>query len=408
MKTIKFFILALMALPLVFVSCSSDDDTKGPVTYVEDGFYVVGDATSIADLQATDAPKGLMAAGIDENGAGDDEKKQTVRDGMYEKYVALEGGKPFSLMLKAGAQETKYGATLTLSETLAGDDEPAIQVYKGSLTENGTLQVAESGLYHIVLDLNKDGLLSDKLILIAPVEWGVRGAMNNWGFTLLEKPTFNKTTMTYTLRNATVEAAGGFKFAYGNGWKIELNAGGEHLVKANTNLGNDTKEDNLALTEKVAPGGGNIGIERGIYTIELKWTLAKGAIKDGYVAILTKTGDVADVPFDDATVYSLIGSAIDGDTNWGTDLDFTFVSNTNDHVVYQAENAALTAGEFKVRTNHNWDLPNFGFGQITIEGTTLTNGGGNFAIAEDATFSKITFEFDWASQVTNAKLVFVP
>ena len=282
MRKFKFLILALMAMPFVFISCSDDDKPSGPVTYVEDGFYVVGEATSIANLQAEGASAGLMAVGIDEN-AG-----QTTRTGLYEKYVALDGGKSFSFVLKAGSTETKYGASLTLSDPLEGGDQPAIQVYKGTLTENGTLQVTETGLYHIILDVNLN------LIVIAPVEWGVRGAMNSWGFTALEKPAFNKTTMTYTLKNVTVEMTGGFKFAYGNGWKIEL--GGDPIVKANTNLGNDGGEDNDPLTAKLAPGGKNIGIERAIWDIELTWTLAKGAIKDGYTAKLTKVSDLEALP----------------------------------------------------------------------------------------------------------------
>ncbi|MDR2041547.1 MAG: SusF/SusE family outer membrane protein [Tannerella sp.] len=302
MKKIKFILVALMALPFTFISCGEDDDTpSGPVSVVEDGFYVVGEAAAIANLTETDAPKALMAAGINE-------VDQTVRDGMYEKYVALEGGKPFSLTLKAGTAETKYGAALTLSDTLTGDNEPAIRVYKGTLTEGGSLQVPESGLYHIVLDLNKDNLLSDKLILIAPVTWGVRGAMNDWGFTEFPAPTFNKTTLTYTLTDVTVETTGAFKFAYGGGWKIELNSGGTTLVKANTNLGAD---DALGLK----PGGGNIAIERAKYKIELTWKMEKGAIGNSYSYKVTKTEDLGEAPYPE-TLY-MIGEDF-GNWEWNS------------------------------------------------------------------------------------------
>jgi len=208
MKSFRFLFLGLMTLSIVLVGCKKDDPPK-PVSYVEDGFYVVGAATSVADLFADGAEKALMAVGLNENSKP---QQHQPRTGMYEKYVALEGGKDFQLMLKAGANEIPYGATLTLSEELSGDAEPAIQVYKGTLAENGAaMKVTTSGLYHIVVDvpLNK--------VIIAPVQWGVRGAMNSWGFTAFPAPTFNKESMSYTLTDVTVELGGGFKFAYGGG-----------------------------------------------------------------------------------------------------------------------------------------------------------------------------------------------
>ena len=274
MKSIKFLVLGLMTMSIVLVGCKKDDPPQ-PVSYVEDGFYVVGEATSVADLFANDAEKALMAAGINENDG------QKPRTGMYEKYVALEGGKSFSLMQKAGAKETKYGASLTKvnladAEGNSVNEQPKIEIFKGTLTENGSLQVTESGLYHVVLDVDL------KTIIIAPAGWGVRGAMNGWNFTAFPKPTFNKTEMTFTLTDVEVAMSGDFKYAYGGGWKIELNPDGNPVIKANTNLGG----------APLTPGGSNIAIERGKYKIELKWTLAKGDIKNSYTATVTKTGEV--------------------------------------------------------------------------------------------------------------------
>jgi len=300
MKSFRFLVLGMMTLSSVLVGCKNDDPPK-PVSFVEDGFYVVGEATAVADLFADNAEKALMAAGTNE-------VDQAVRSGMYEKYIALEGGKDFQLMLKAGTNETPYGATLTLSETLDGDNEPAIKVYKGTLTEKGAaMQVTTSGLYHVVVDVPLN------MVIIAPVDWGVRGAMNSWGFTEFPKPTFNKTTMTYTLNNVTVEFPGGFKFAYGGGWKIALS--GED-VKANTNLGNDGGKDNDPLTAKLAPGGPNIGIARAVWKIELTWTLEKGAVKEGFTATITKTSDLEPLPEYPENLY-IIGSFCSW--NWESD-----------------------------------------------------------------------------------------
>ncbi|MDR0828542.1 MAG: SusF/SusE family outer membrane protein [Prevotellaceae bacterium] len=287
-KLSLFFGIALLAM--AFTSCKPDPGPK-PIDVVEDGFYVVGEATAYSDLSVAGANKTIMAVGFNEvlqsEGNKSDEEKVSsacLREGMYEKYVALEGGKPFSLVLKAGKTETKYGAELALSETLSGNDEPAIQVYKGTMTENATLQVAESGLYHIVLDLNLNGDLANKLILIAPVEMGVRGSNtgDGWPFVAMSASAFDKNTITYTIEDQEFATGGSFKFAYGGGWKIQLDADG--LVKANTNLGKDMK-----------PGAGNIEVSQaGLYKITLTYTLAQGDISKSfsYKAELTQASDL--------------------------------------------------------------------------------------------------------------------
>ena len=368
MNKFKFFILALVALPLVFSSCNKDDSISIPVSYVEDGFYVVGEATTIADLQATEADKGLMAAGINENDG------QTVRSGMYEKYVALEGGKEFQLILKAGLKETKYGATLALSDVLSGDGEPAIEVYKGALTANGAaMKVATSGLYHIVLDVPLN------TIIVAPVEWGVRGQMNGWGFTAFPAPTFDKTAMTYKLTNVIVTMDGGFKFAYGNGWKIELNPAGNPLVKTNTNLGNDGGNDNDPLTAKVAPGGKNIGISRGVYSIELTWNLAKGDIKDGYTVKLTKTGEYKPTYPD---VLYMIGADF-GDWKWDSDGIVNMVPVNGVEGAFWCINYFTKGAGFKWNSAKDWNGSDFaGLG----ENIGYEVSGGNAMVAEDGLY----------------------
>lgn len=288
MKKLNFLLMCLFALSLTFVSCDPKDDGPDVDEIVEDGFYVVGEATGIANLQSVGAAKTTMAVGFNEvlqsaSGRTDEEKISAIcqRAGMYEKYIYLEGGKPFSVVLKEGVTETKYGAALALSDTLSGDSEPRIPVYKGTMTENTTMQVAESGLYHIVLDLNLNKDLTDKLILVAPAELGVRGGMNSWGFTALNE-TIDGDTITYVLENQELAAGAKFKFAYGGGWKIILDEAG--LVKANTNLG-----------AGMIPGATDIQVAAaGKYRITLKYALAQGSISASfkYTVELTETSSL--------------------------------------------------------------------------------------------------------------------
>ena len=167
MKKLSSFLCGLAVVGMMFTSCDGGTTGGGTVTIVEDGFYVVGEASAIASLEAEGAEVAIMANGTNENASN------AAREGMYEKYIALEGGKPFQLVLKEGATETVYGAELA-EVALSGNEQPNITVQRGKMVENTTMQVKESGLYHIVLDLNLDGSLEDKLILVAPVEWGDR------------------------------------------------------------------------------------------------------------------------------------------------------------------------------------------------------------------------------------------
>ena len=397
MKNVKFLVLGLAALSIALVGCKDDEPVQPVSGYMEDGFYVVGEATAIVELSADGADRALMAVGIDENDG------QKERAGMYEKYVALEGGKPFSLVQKAGVTETQYGATLTLSDTLSGDNEPAIQIYKGALTESGSLQVAESGLYHIVLDVNL------KAIIIAPVEWGVRGVNGNWGFTAIPKPTFSKTSMKYTLTNAENATDGEFKFAYGGGWKIELNPDGTPLVKANTNLGNNGGKDGDPLTAQLAPGGPNIGLGRGIYTIELEWKLAKGAIKEGYTAMITKTGEAAVVNYTDCEV-ELVGGGIDSINGgpkdvawggWGFTLSAGKPAVSGAAYTWTWDSVILKAEGFKIRSLNGaasgGASVDVGFGAVdTAASPNVVDDDGNLKVTEAGSY-KIVLTIDAAA-----------
>ena len=119
---------------------------KDPVNFddlVEDGVYVYGDATGfdkVGDVLR-------MANGINEK------KDQTLRDGMFEKYIVLEGGKEFSLVWVTGGEQVLYGATLAefTPAELSGiyEDNPATAILKGKLEigENAPkMKVAKTGL----------------------------------------------------------------------------------------------------------------------------------------------------------------------------------------------------------------------------------------------------------------------
>lgn len=370
----KKFCIFAAALVAAFTFTSCEEKPNGPdLNALPNGFYVSEAGADLIEVNAMDQ--------------GINEVDQKARTGMYEKYIVLEKGKKYEFVNKKGANADKYGAALEYGETLIVTDNTEVPGYKGSLAENATVEVTETGLYHIVLDFNEDGNLSDvggAQCIIVPVVWGVRGAMNGWGFTAGEKA-----ADSYKWEwNCTIETAGAFKFAHSNAWKINLDIA--NLVKANTNLGADC-----------LPGGADIPLERAEYKITLEFVGPAATTQESYKCTVEKTGELP--VLDPSTfVYSFIGT-VNG--NWDTDTDFAFVSKDGEHYVFEAKNLDLAAGEFKIRFGHDW-AKNFGYGSMTIKGIDVADNGGN--IVTSAAFKgSAKFEFDWdGSAEKNVVLTF--
>ena len=263
-----FYFIGIAAMAFAVAACQEDKPDVDVNNITEDGFYVIGEATGQAQVTAALS----MAKGINEA------NNQTVREGMFEKYIVLQGGKDFTLTYVNGGKQTAYGATLAEFKPaeLTGiyDSNPADKVFKGKLVIGDAapkMKVEATGLYHIVLDLNTANDLADAQILLCPVTMGVRGGMNSWGFTALEATEAKNEGITFTLTGQKLAEAGEFKFAYNSAWKITLDEAG--AVKANTNLGKDC-----------VPGGDNIAVTEGagLYKITLNYKLAAGDIKNSF------------------------------------------------------------------------------------------------------------------------------
>ena len=311
MKKLSIFMSALALL--AFASCDNKgSDLDGD--FIEDGFYVVGEATGSDEIQSAY----MMAAGFNE-------VDKAKRDGMYEKYVALEANKEFSLAIYEAGDITYYGAELDDMDLTGKTENPAIVIKRGALqigADAPKMKVAESGLYHVVLDLNLAGDLNAPIIIVAPTQWGVRGAMNGWGFTPMEEPAFNATKMTYTLKNMECQSTGGFKFAYGFGWKVNMDDLG--MVKAEIGLGNNCADKNLPLmSNDLSNTGQDIQIKRGIYDIELVWTLKGGNLGKNFTAKLTKVGSLPAIDYSNC-VLELVGSGIATQTGSYADAIWTW------------------------------------------------------------------------------------
>jgi len=80
----------------------------------------------------------------------------------------------------------------------------------------------------------------------------------------------------------------------------------------------------------------------------------------------------------EVTKIGIIGSAVNGDTSWGTEVDMTYDAENG----YWTWTGALTQGEFKFRANGSWDISWGG----SLDALTTKNGA-NITIEADGTYT---------------------
>ena len=353
MKKLGIFVMSLAMAAFAFTSCNGNKGGTNLDNVVEDGFYVYGPATAVADMKADNAALGLMGAGINE-------ATKKARKGLYEKYVALEGGKEFTLALYEKQKATEYGAKLELGDPYDVAYGVTIQVYKGKLEQNVKMTVPKSGFYHIALDLNVENDLPEPCIIVAPVEWEV-GADPEKKMTASE---FNKTSMSWELKDIEMKKGSNYKFAYGNGWKIKVTPAQD--INIETNLGEGMKS-----------GGSDIVITKsGKYTFKLVWTLAGGAIEKNFKNETACTEEYQEKAPD--AVY-MIGEFC----SWKWENCFPMVRVHSGDAFWAIMNLKANEG-FKFNTVKDWNGGDFTKLVQGVEGATEKDG--NLIVAEDGLY----------------------
>jgi len=349
MKKLSFVMCALALAGVLFTGCKKNEQ-KSYDDIVENGFFIVGDAVGIQDLTDSRVVDAAMTPGTNE-------VTKSTRDGMYEKYVLLEGGKNFQFVKKEGNQKVYYGADLQAKE-IETDGTPA-NGFGGNLAENVQMQVAESGMYHIIMDFNVNGDIPAQEIILVPVEWAICGGMNGWSSTVSNDngAEYQAQTAFFTWNEVSIDANTEFKFRHGNCWKYQLDELGN--VKAENSLGKD-----------MVSGGENIKVESsGVYTIKLSFKMAGGEIAKSFTMELNKTGEVG--PKDPATFVAGVSGAglINADgtqvTEWADPVGSALAvynasaSSVTDPTtkagtyVYDIANLTIN-GDFKFRYKGDW------------------------------------------------------
>ena len=375
MKKFGIFAAALFAA-VAFTSC---EPKPGPTpdidNLVEDGFYAVGEACPVKTVNDANAVLAQMAQGINEV-LMDQQKlpwEKSKRDGMWEKFIYLEGGKDFELILKEGENQTIYGANLALDtiNTDKGDQEHL----KGSLVIGQKMQVAESGLYHIVLDLNKDGALDltgKEQIIVVPVDWAVTVSNNDVQATNVEVK--SATEIVWSWDAVVIKPSDWFKFKdFGTGWKIQLDDAG--AVKAHTNMGTDENG-------KLINGTGNLpAVEKyGKYAITLTYNLAKGQVGNSYAYTIVLVEEL--VPEYPETMY-MIGAEF-GSWDWASDGIVSMTPVHSHDGMFWCTRQITAAQGFKFCSVREWngDFATLGNSEVTVEG-------GNLVVAETGLYTVV-------------------
>jgi len=398
----KSFLLAgAMAL---FALASCGDDKVDLNTVLEDGFFVQGPATGAEKVE----PKYMMTQGINEVEMDKEGKSwdQAKRNGMYEKYIVLEANKDFYLVLNEANVATRYSAELTeldLSEQIEAanpvyEHNPQFVVWKGELVSGETaepMQVTETGLYHIILDLNKAGDLDCAQIVLLPVSFGLRGSLidSNWAeWQEMELNVTEDGKYVYTHTMASVSYSE-FKFTNGLSWKMTLDKDGK--VKAHTNIGDEGKN-----------GGGNIAIPNGTnVTISLTFDLAAGEIAKSFTYAYDGDLEIAEPS---ELVVGFRGSCFGADHNWQDPAVYTAAKGTYNEAESVCKNEStkagtyvydiaalpiLSDGEFKLTIGTAY----YGVKEkMTITGLTTAAGADNFTIGlGDAGVYSVKITVQW-------------
>lgn len=292
------YLFGAMALMLGMVACGEKepnddlgDDFIGNVTLA--GFYVYGPATG-ADNVISD---NMMSAGINE-------VDKSKRNGMYEKYIWLNGNEDFWLAKYEGGELEYFSAVLGDIDLSQYDENPQGVIKGGKLmTESDipagvdmpAMQVPESGLYHIIFDTNAENDLPQAQIICMPVEWYING-----GNVLAEdkkgvREVKEDGTITWTWDEVEFSAGAAFKFRYDNGaWKINLDSTGN--VKAEISLGDKMDGENTLsnYTDKAIAEWNDIILkgEAGVYKVTMTYKKTSGEVGDSFKYGLERIRDL--------------------------------------------------------------------------------------------------------------------
>jgi len=381
-------VLILMMAALVMVACKKDEEEEPTTTPVEDGTYLVGGATGVT----SPGINGLMSIARNET-YNPEYNSGTIQENdrpeLKEIYMAIQGNAKggadgFNIKVVSGSTTTTYGPGGDFAEVAAADldgEEPTSGLWRGSLVETGDkFTVPEDGLYHIAFDSEI------MIVVIAKVEWGLIGGATPGGWTddtPLPLGGFDLNTMTFEIAEVPI-TENTWKFRYGGGWKIILDADYDHGdgktgIKVNCNFG--------TAWDALVPGGDDIAnTTYANYKIGMTWTLGSGhAAEFTYVSEAEPLAEYPEEMFivGNATAY---GWATPGDD--AEAIMHKCAGGDPLAGVYWKICHLYADSGFKV-SDAGWGNYNYGFAEIEefdADGVTVSDQGGNMTIAANGMY----------------------
>ena len=252
------------------LSCSNvGGEELQPEEPLDNGLYIAGPATGYANpVSACAMSKGVNAA------------TGTRREGMYEKYIVLSSDEDLWFLEVINDRQIRYSASL--EEANSGD----ISFYRGTIgTEaDDVMRVKDSGLYHVIFDLNRDGSLDGtggpQIVLIPISTFYVQGETDEGLFAPMSVGNLSNDGTTFSLET-DFYAGGKFRFAYA---QEDINLDNEGKVKVNSSLGSDLKHP--------VPGGDYFPIQMGYNFICLEFKMTAGEVRNSFAASVAHSFDV--------------------------------------------------------------------------------------------------------------------
>ncbi len=270
MNSYLFRIVSVLSLFLVLSSScikEKDREKKGAES-LSNGLYVVGPATGYTTPVAACAmTKGMNAA------------TGTRREGMCEKYIVLQSGKEFYLQDVTNGTSVRYAASLTE----ASSGETTFFRGKVEVGEDGTMRIWETGLYHLILDFNRDGRLSEtggaQVALIPVSTFYILGDWGEGVFLPMSSSAPSNDGTTYSL-DCDLSVGGSFHFATA---KEDISLDSDGQVKVYSRFG-----DKL---EHPVPGGKALPIQIGYNALALSFIMSAGELQKSFSASMDHTFD---------------------------------------------------------------------------------------------------------------------
>lgn len=320
------------------------------------------------------------------------------RDGLFEKFIVLEANEDFYIFSSIDGQPYYIGAELEIAQTEAYELYGDV-VYRGEALYGESIipmTVPQTGLYHVVLDVNRYGDLRNPMVMVAYAgDLVLRGDFNRWDTTLFEHGEFFNHVTTFSLEGIEMRKGQGFKFAYGHSWVIDLDDSGN--VGIPTSFGNGSIHPGENIT---VPGSG-------IYNITVFYDLSAGNPENSFIYEVRLVGGL---DLDPSTFVVGLSGVVNG---WADPSGNTLAYYDSESSEFNADGSAfyifkidsidLPEGGFKVRVDGRW----IGVGECWMSGTDYyADDDNNFYCIAPGTY-KVSFTIYWdGNDISDISVIF--